>query len=314
MPLPAEVVSALPAEYQSHQIVTEAADVASVVKMAIDGQKELGNRIRVPGPDADAAALSAFQKDLQAKVKGLALVPGENATDEHRASFWQSLGRPAEAKAYSIEKVALPEGLPDDFKIPAETLDQFKDFAFKQNLTQAQFEAALTNELNVHAGNLKAEAEALANRNSKLKEAFGAAEDAKKNMALRAAEKFGGKDFAEALQASGTPEQWIAWAKAGETFAEGGSLDVTQRGSVGLTLSPQEASTRISEIYANREHAFHKNTRPGHKDAVFEMFNLTLQRNGQRPITRSEYDAQFDPRAGRFNSTQLGSTVAEVGG
>lgn len=313
-PLPDEVISALPEGYRDHPIVKEAADVASVVKQAIDGQKELGNRIRVPGPDASPEDRAAWVKELQAKANGVTVIPGEGATDEMRAAFYESIGRPKEAKLYSIEKIQLPDGLPDDFKIPADLLDKAREVAFKDNLTQAQFESGLVRYLESEAFQVKQTSEQTAERDAKLKEQFGAAEDAKKNAALRAAEKFGGKEFADRLAQSGTPEEWAAWAQAGETFAESGSLDITNRGASTTALSPDEATRRISEINANRDHAYHKNTRPGHKDAVFEMFNLTRQRMGERPLTRSQYDAQFDPYKGKFSSTQLGSTVAEVGG
>lgn len=313
MPLPQDVVDALPEGYRDHSIVKESADVASVVKMAIDSQKELGARIRVPGPDADPEARTAFQRDLMSKVPGLTVIPGEGATDEARAAFYEAIGRPKEAKGYSVEGLKLPEGLPEDFKLPQDRLDKFKEFAHKQGLTQAQFAASLEIELEAMAQGYQSQSRAAQERQAKLDEAWGAAKEAKRNAALKAAEAFGGADFRAQLEANGSPEEWAAWAKAGETFAEGGSINITGAGPQTQFLAPDEARRRMNEVYQNHDHAYHKTTRPGHADAVFEMYNLRLQAGGAKPLTRAQYDAQFG-RGGKFNSQDLGTTVAEVGG
>lgn len=308
MPLPQEIVDALPEDYRQDAIVREATDVASVVKMAIDGQKELGSRIRVPGPDADQKAREAFHADLVRKVPGLTMIPGADASDEQRNQFWQAVGRPKTAEGYSIEKIKLPEGLPKDYEIPKELIDQGRELAFRRNMTQEQFEGSIQDFLDNQALNYKSQQDTARARSEKLKETFGAAEEAKRNAALRAAEKFGGPEFRAELEANGTPEQWIAWSAAGSAFAETGGLDVTGQGPSSNVLSPSEAQRRINEIYGNTDHAYHKNTRSGHADAVFEMFNLQRQKMGHKPMSRADYDSQFS-RGGRFTSSMLGTTV-----
>lgn len=313
MALPEDIVNSLPEEYRDNPIVKDSNDVASVVKMAIDSQKELGSRIRVPGPDADAEALTAFQKDLMSKVNGLTMVPGEGATDDQKNLFFEQIGRPKSANAYSIDNLNLPQGLPEDYKLPQEQLDSFKEFAFKNNLTQAQFASSLEAELNAVAGQHKSIQETAAEKAERLDQQFGAAKDAKLNAARRAAEKFGGKEFADSLISSGDPEALAAWSKAGESFSEQGTIDLTSTSPQTGGLSPDEASRRSNEIWSNKDHPFHKRQNPGHNEAVFEMFNLTRQKMGQKALTRSQYDEQLGI-GGKFNSSSLGSVaVAQVG-
>jgi hypothetical protein len=78
-----------------------------------------------------------FQKfvDLTEKSKGSVTIPGEKATDEEKAAFYQKLGRPESAEKYSFSK---PEGLPEDVPYSTELETAFKQMAHKINLSDAQ--------------------------------------------------------------------------------------------------------------------------------------------------------------------------------
>ncbi|MFH2073792.1 MAG: hypothetical protein ABIJ57_00400 [Pseudomonadota bacterium] len=62
-------------------------------------------------------------------------IPGEDATPEQRAAFYQKLGRPETADKYTITK---PEGLPEGIAYSPEVETAFKSFAFEQGISDAQ--------------------------------------------------------------------------------------------------------------------------------------------------------------------------------
>jgi len=59
------------------------------------------------------------------------IIPGEKASDEEKAAFYQKIGRPASADKYDVK---LPEG----YKLDDATLNSVKETAFKLGFTPAQ--------------------------------------------------------------------------------------------------------------------------------------------------------------------------------
>lgn len=73
--------------------------------------------------------------DTEGKLQGAITIPGENATDEERAAFYTKMGRPEQADKYSITK---PTDLPDTINYSPEVEAAFKEFAFKNGMSDAQ--------------------------------------------------------------------------------------------------------------------------------------------------------------------------------
>jgi len=61
-------------------------------------------------------------------------IPGDDATDEDRAAFYQRLGRPEAAEQYDFTKPELPDGIPYDEAVEG----AFKEIGFKHGLSQEQ--------------------------------------------------------------------------------------------------------------------------------------------------------------------------------
>lgn len=91
------------------------------------------------GFDSLDGVLSEF-KTLRALQKtredqGLVSIPGEGATPEEQAAFFNKLGRPETPAEYSIE---VPEGFPEALEISDERTAKFAQRAHDLGLTQAQ--------------------------------------------------------------------------------------------------------------------------------------------------------------------------------
>lgn len=66
-------------------------------------------------------------------------IPGENASQEELDAFYTKLGRPESADKYSTSSIELPQGVTLDEK----TISDFREFAFKNGISQKVFEAAV---------------------------------------------------------------------------------------------------------------------------------------------------------------------------
>ena len=73
--------------------------------------------------------------DTEGKVKNAVVLPGENATDEERAGFYNKLGRPEKVEGYGLKK---PEKLPEGVPYSPEIVSAFGNLAFEAGLTKTQ--------------------------------------------------------------------------------------------------------------------------------------------------------------------------------
>lgn len=92
-------------------MVTESPDFATFAKQAVDYQAMQGSSIRIPGENATPEDRAAFYEKLQTQVPGLQAVPDpENA--EAMAAYHAAVGVPAESAGYELPTV--PEGMAVD--------------------------------------------------------------------------------------------------------------------------------------------------------------------------------------------------------
>jgi hypothetical protein len=93
-----------------------------------------GNSLRMPGPDAGADDIAAFQSKVMEKVPGLMATPNMEDADS-MAAIMGKLGKPAEASGYKLP--TMPEGV----TLEGDALTGLQTQAHSMNMTQAQFEA-----------------------------------------------------------------------------------------------------------------------------------------------------------------------------
>jgi hypothetical protein len=152
--------------------------------------------------DADKAGkLSKFEKlsdlasaylEAEGKLGNSIVKPGENASDEERRAFYKALGVPDAADKYSIEG--------DDAKM-------FREFAFKNNLTDEQAKAVFAGLQDVGKNAIEAQKQAFAQQahdtQAALQKEYGKDYQTKIEMLKRGVATYGGEKLGAKLQQAG---------------------------------------------------------------------------------------------------------------
>jgi len=129
---PGSWLSALPQEYQDNQSLQETKSVEALAKRFIDVKSQVGNSIRVPGPDAPAEDVAKFKQSLLEKNVGLMAVPEYDDTDGLNAAY-KALGLPEDASGYTR---------PEDWQgVDDERYGFLSAKAHEAGLSKKQFEA-----------------------------------------------------------------------------------------------------------------------------------------------------------------------------
>lgn len=100
-------MSSLPDEYKQNEVLAKYENIGDAAKDLVTFKSD-GNLVRIPG---------------------------EDASDEDRATFYSKLGRPEKHEDYKITK---PADLPKDLPYTPEIESMFKQIAFDLNLSQGQ--------------------------------------------------------------------------------------------------------------------------------------------------------------------------------
>lgn len=87
------------------------------------------------GLDKDLGKLAKTAYEQEKLVGASVRLPGEKATDEDRAKFWNKLGRPEEAEKYEF---AVPDKMPENLPYDGDRATAFKGFAHSIGLSQSQ--------------------------------------------------------------------------------------------------------------------------------------------------------------------------------
>lgn len=87
----------------------------------------------IKGAESLSDIYTGFAELSDRSKEGLT-IPGEDATDEDRAAFYQRLGRPETSEEYTFTKPELPEDVSYDETVQA----AFKELAFEHGLSQEQ--------------------------------------------------------------------------------------------------------------------------------------------------------------------------------
>lgn len=211
----------------------------------------------------DSMVKSYLHQNQLVGKKGV-IVPGEKASDEERAAFWDQIGRPALDK-YDINK---PEGA----DIPDEVLTMLKAEAFKIGVLPKQAEALLkwNHDLNTQseAQVAKELADEAATQLSDLKKEWGQGFDKNVANAQFAVTKMDDeqKSFSKYLAETGLGNDVKLirhLAKMGEMFATLTKEDTMKGAGGSFGRTPAEINNEIQRLtahpgYADATHGDHK--------------------------------------------------------
>lgn len=221
-------------------------------------------------------------------------IPTQDSTDEDRAAFWNKLGRPEAADAYTIPPI------PDDFAVkerPEEQLQGFLKMAHEEGFSDKQAARAVewwtgtTNQM--HLDTLEGMRTAAIETEALLKKEWADAYDQRVGMAKDAITTFDLRtetipegEFRQALIESGMtndPRVIRYLAAVGRNLAE----DVFHRGGTGpITIenSPKEAQDKLAALrkdpewrdaFANKLHPKHEEVLAQHKTLHAEAYPET---------------------------------------
>jgi hypothetical protein len=251
----------LPEELRDTTLVKEAPDLATLAKQAVDFQRMMGSMIRIPGEDAS----DEVREEFRGKLTKVGMVPLDDFT---------SYVRPKEINEYRLENP--PEDVAS-IGLTQAHVDRWKDEAFSDGLSQAQFQARALRNID----NMRAEFNERANQyqaqEMQLKDEWGMpGYEPNRQRALAAAARFGGDELVAALKSNPDPAALKAFAKIGKEFEEQGMGDLQQ--PLSLPETKEEAGIKLQEITSNKEHPFNLGPsgagRPAYDAAAKEVMRL----------------------------------------
>lgn len=200
------------------------------------------------------------------------VIPGKNATKEEREAFYNKLGRPETPDKYQFQK---PENLPKELNWDDTRVQAFAAKAHEMGITQAQFaelvkydtELKLQGFQQLDQQKVQAQDECV----KELQKDWGNAFPQQLTKARRVAEMFGGIGVFEEMGVGDNPKMLKILADIGSRIGEDKILGADD------PIVPSDAMAKISEIRANKDHAYWKPDHAGHAAAVKEMERLMAQ-------------------------------------
>ncbi len=259
-------IEQIPEEFRNEPCLSSIKDVSALAKGYVHAQKELGGRIRIPGPDASPEVKAEFQARMEAA--GYSRMPDLNNPTE-KESFFNKLGRPETPDGYDAE---IPEEL--GAMVNPEQLKNYREVAHKAGLSKDQAKALLEFDINRTMEQMEANQQVA---KTTLSSEWGDAFDQRINLAKEGLKRFEEKypEHVNAIRqgpAGNNPVVLMMAAELGKMYKESGI--VVGNRSVNYGLTPTEAKARINEVMGNTGHAYHNDSDPKHWQAVEEVETL----------------------------------------
>ncbi len=217
--------------------------------------------------------------------KGYVKLPDADSPDKEKElnAVYTSLGKPASAKEYTIQRPQMPEDMPYDDSME----NEFKEVAFKSSLTNNQvqelsdwFSKRQMDELEGTEEDGKAVITAL-------KQEWGTDFDAKMEAVKKGVNDFVGDDdevlaFLDRSRIGNNP-RWIkGFAKYGEMLGEG----KFEAGDTITGMSQSDAQNKINEMLNDPKGAYQDRNHPGHRQAQEDFLTYHEVIHGNQPAKR----------------------------
>jgi hypothetical protein len=229
----------------------------------------IGQSIRIPGDNASAEDMTAFNQKLLSKVPGLIPTPDYKNEDSTK-QFYNALGRPE-----SHDKYTNPQIDNKGVTLDMAPVEAFKPIAHKHGLTQKQFEGVVAD---MTAGNIDASVAThlkLQEDQTALKNEWGMAYENNLKRIGFVAKNTGApvalQDAITAGNIDGPTAKWLLGV-ANSFKGEGVNLNLDKNNE--HILNPEQAKKEISEIMNNKKHDYWNPASPGNKAAKEYMTKL----------------------------------------
>lgn len=247
-------------------------DISGLAKQFIDAQSYIGQSIRVPSAEASEEDRKAFFQKIQKHAPDL--IPKPNSEDQAAMeALWTQLGRPQDPTEYK-----LPEGL------GAEQIGDLAKYAHEAGLTNDQFTNLVSKMAEQETAQQQQAREAFEADQRALKQEWGQAYQQNIEKVARLAEQTGAPEAIVAAAKNGELDSNVAkWMHSlVERLGNEGNEMVNSQGTT-QAVSPAEAQAMLSDIYANRDHAFFNPAHPDHAAAKQKVVNLVAWSSGRKP-------------------------------
>ena len=195
-------------------------------------------------------------------------IPGEHATPDEMAAFYNALGRPEKADDYKTDGLTIPQGVTFDETM----LKDFREFAHKNGVSQKVFGKMLEYDALRAAKSAELAAQTAKQEYdetvAKLQSEFGAKLPDVILQCNKAMETFGLKDVLESKNLLNNYDVIKALTLIGSKISESKLVDGDRSG---IDNTPQR---RLDDIVNNPDDPFYKKDHPAHADRVAEVRRL----------------------------------------
>jgi hypothetical protein len=267
---PPSWMSGLPDDLRNEKGLSKFKDIGGLAKSYLSAEKVVTSSIRIPGESASPEEKAAFYEKL-GNVQGIVKLPEEGDT-KGLEDLYTRLGRPESPSAYKVE-------LATGETIESPEIANLLQAAHGAGLNQNQVQAVL----GVYNGIMERFVEqsqvAKDEAYQTLKKEWGSNFDdnlSAANVALKAYHEKFPKEMEKLTSdphTSNNPAILALFAELGSRMGEGRSIDSNVKGS--FQGEKESALAKIAEIQSSgRDHPYWNERLPGHRQAVAEMDKL----------------------------------------
>lgn len=249
-----------------------AQDAGSLAKQFLDAQSYIGSSIRVPSEEAGEEDRRAFYEKIQKHAPDLIPRP-DSADAEAMNALWSQLGKPQDANEYS-----LPEG------VSKEDVTDLLGFAHEANLTNSQVNT-LIGKMSEQSTAQQTEAQQRFEQDQQaLRQEWGQAYDQNIQTVANLVKQTGAPEAIATAAAKGELDSTVAkWLHGLSSQFKGEGTELSGQQGQPTSMTPQEATAQLDEIYSNREHPLHMPSHPSHANAIRRVVELNAYALGQKP-------------------------------
>lgn len=190
--------AALPEDLRDDPHLKNYTSLEDLAKGHINANMRISRSIQIPREDAAPEVRKEFL-DKVMQVPGVTRIPDADASDEDKAAFWNSIGRPERSDGYDLKAPEF-EGL--EFE-PGDTLKVWQDRFHAAGLNTAQAQALMNEYLADQAKVVGAAVEARAEGEKALRQEWGDQYAQRLQIAEAAVTQMMPEGFAELVQATG---------------------------------------------------------------------------------------------------------------
>lgn len=271
-------IEGLNEEYADNETINRYEDVNALAKGLLDGKATISRSIRVPGEDASDEDKASFNSSLLEKAPNLMLKPNFDEPEQSK-EFFRTLGMPSAAEEYEAPKIEAPEGV----EVNAAQMEAFKAIAHSAGLTKAQYTNVVTAFMKgqVDSASVKVDEHKVAMK--ALAEEWGMATDSRTSAAVLAAKASGAPDnIIAAVEAGNAPPAMVKWLHSiGEQIGDE-TTNFARKEALKGSMAPEEAQYQLSEIMNNKDHAYNNPGDPGNRAAIKRVVELNAYVRGEK--------------------------------